>query len=67
MKKDRTAKYDLYEQNGVETYFIVDPNSKQVDVFCLVDGSYQKTSGSDELSITLHDQPLLVSKNEIFD
>ena len=66
-KKDRTAKYDLYQQNGVETYVIVDPDSQHIDVFELLDGSYRQQDDSEDFIATLHGQQLVVSKSEIFD
>lgn len=66
-KKDRTAKYDLYEQQGVETYVIVDPNTKNVDAFQLEGKSYQKLHHSDdELAVSLHGQQMIVACNEIY-
>jgi Uma2 family endonuclease len=39
-KWDYHDKYDLYEENGVLEYWIVDPDSKSVDVFVLEDEKY---------------------------
>ena len=38
--KDRTAKKDLYEQQGVRYYLIVDPARKTIEVFELISGTY---------------------------
>jgi Uma2 family endonuclease len=39
--KDLTLKRDKYEKAGVREYWILDPETEEVVVFCLRDGSYQ--------------------------
>ena len=39
--KDRTAKFSLYEQQGVKNYLIVNPSTKQLDAFSLESDKYQ--------------------------
>ena len=39
-KKDSTIKFDLYEENGVQEYWIVNPNEKEVHIYVLIDGKY---------------------------
>ena len=39
-KRDYHDKFDLYEENGILEYWIVDPDAKSVDVFVLEDEKY---------------------------
>ena len=39
-KKDLTIKYDLYEENGVQEYWIVNPSEKDVHIYTLQTGKY---------------------------
>ena len=39
--KDRHEKFELYEQEGVKYYLIIDPQFKKVEVFELISGKYQ--------------------------
>ena len=48
-RHDRFTKFNLYQQAGVQEYWIVDPASKSVQVFVLDDGRYvAKDFGSAE-------------------
>jgi Uma2 family endonuclease len=40
-QRDRIQKKALYEQFGLPEYWIVDPDSRSIEVFALVNGSYQ--------------------------
>jgi len=47
--KDRHEKFELYEQEGVQYYLIIDPQFKKVEIFELTKGKYQlsnTTSGN---------------------
>ena len=47
-RRDRVDKKNLYEQFGLPEYWIVDPESRTIEVFVLVKGAYQlKTRASD--------------------
>jgi Uma2 family endonuclease len=39
--KDRHEKFELYEQEGVPYYIIVDPQFKKIEIFELLNGKYQ--------------------------
>jgi Uma2 family endonuclease len=39
--KDRHEKFELYEQEGVKYYLIVDPQFKKIEVYQLIEGKYQ--------------------------
>jgi len=39
-KKDLTIKFDLYQENGVQEYWIVNPIEKSVLIYVLVNGNY---------------------------
>ncbi len=45
LKTDREVKFKLYEQGGVEHYWIIDPQERSFVGFRLVEGYYQKTAG----------------------
>ena len=39
--KDRHEKFELYEQQGVHYYVIVDPKFRKIEIYELVEGKYQ--------------------------
>lgn len=42
MKKDYYEKFDLYEENGVKEYWLVNPEGRSLQIFCLENGQYQE-------------------------
>jgi Uma2 family endonuclease len=44
--RDRHTKYQIYEQQGVLYYLIVDVDLKKIEVFKLTDGKYQAVNDS---------------------
>ncbi|HLH56063.1 MAG TPA: Uma2 family endonuclease [Verrucomicrobiae bacterium] len=55
-ERDRVAKRSLYEQFRLPEYWIVDPESRTIEVFALVGGSYQVHSrgqGKEQVSSRL--------------
>ncbi|MDO5655690.1 MAG: Uma2 family endonuclease [Flavobacteriaceae bacterium] len=39
-KKDKTLKFDLYEENGVREYWIIDPSDKSVLIYVAENGKF---------------------------
>ena len=44
--KDRHEKFELYEQQSVKYYLVVDPQFKKIEVYELIDAKYQPISVS---------------------
>ena len=42
MKTDRTIKFELYQENGVQFYLMVDPLKERVEAFELIDNKYKQ-------------------------
>ena len=52
--KDRHEKFELYEQEGVKYYLIIDPQFKKIEIFELLNGKYQASSiPSNEFNFSL--------------
>lgn len=49
--KDRHLKYEIYEEQGVPYYIIIDPETKQFNIFVLANGGYQAQSDKRTFSI----------------
>ncbi len=43
-KTDRREKYEIYESQAVKYYLILDPSFKKLEVFELIEGTYQAVS-----------------------
>jgi len=41
MKKDYNDKFNLYEENGVQEYWIVNPDSKSIEIFTKVEENFE--------------------------
>ena len=52
--KDKHVKFDIYEEEGVKYYLVVDPNSKTYQVYELVNGHYLEREGIS--SFVIHDK-----------
>ena len=46
MKTDRTIKFELYQENGVQFYLMVDPLKERVEAFELIDNKYKQVEKS---------------------
>ena len=55
-KKDRSVKFELYQQLGVKYYVIADPDCKQIEVWQLVDEKYQRPKEAKRYSFELTDR-----------
>jgi Uma2 family endonuclease len=42
MKTDRVIKFQLYQENGVQFYLMVDPLRSKVEAFELIDNKYRQ-------------------------
>ena len=42
LKLDRVIKFEIYQQNGVQFYLMVDPLKDKVEVFELIDNNYKQ-------------------------
>lgn len=64
-RRDRVAKFWVYEQAGVPEYWIVDPRARLVEVYTLQDGRYslhaQYLAGDEVASPLFSDLALLVA------
>ncbi len=66
--KDLKEKYDVYEEAGVQEYWIVTPQKKCIDAYNLENGKYQKvaTYQSNEFINSIVLQGLKIDLNEVF-
>ena len=40
-RQDRIKKFKLYERNGVKEYWLIDPNSKMIEIYLLEEGRFE--------------------------
>jgi Uma2 family endonuclease len=58
--KDRHEKFELYEQEGVKYYIIVDPQFKKIEIFELQNGKYRlSTTAPNDFSFCLEEGCML--------
>jgi Uma2 family endonuclease len=55
-ERDRTIKLKLYRRQGINQYWIVDPDANSVDVWDLAGGATESETFSDRLPVRLGDQ-----------
>jgi len=66
-ERDLTFKKNLYQQEGVAWYLIVDPDNQTLQVLRLQDGEYQAMPHNETLNIDLRDRcSLTVDVNRLF-
>ncbi len=49
--KDRNLKYEIYEEQGVPYYIIIDPETKQFNIFVLAESRYKERNDTDTFAI----------------
>ena len=52
-RKDKTEKYELYQTQGVKYYVMVNPDTKEIELFLLVNGIYTKQDFTDNYTFTI--------------
>lgn len=52
-RKDKTEKYELYQTQGVRYYVMVNPDTKEIELFLLVNGIYTKQDFTDNYTFTI--------------
>lgn len=67
-KKDIQLKYEIYEESGVNEYWIVEPINQTIEVFILVDEKYQRvtTYVQDDVFESIAVPGIIVDMMEIF-
>lgn len=53
--RDRNTKYQLYEQQGVRYYLIVDADKKSIEIFELVSGKYNLQTSTEDYQFNFED------------
>ena len=53
--RDRNTKFDIYQQQGIPYYLIVDCNKLSIEIYALVNGEYQLQPFSKTYPFTLDD------------
>jgi Uma2 family endonuclease len=61
--RDEIGKKALYAENGVKYYLIADPESKNLDLFILIDREYQEISISSNVVLTEECEVSIVADN----
>jgi|SRR6185437_2497487 len=66
--RDRHTKYELYRQQGVKYYLIVDVDKKTIEVYMLQNGKYSLQEINNSYTFYLNDDcPITPDISEIFD
>lgn len=68
-KKDHQDKFDLYEESGVNEYWIVDPKNSTIEVFVLNAGKYAriKTYVEDDIVPCHTLEGMTIDMTEVFE
>lgn len=55
-EKDRTAKYELFESQGVKYYLMLDPLTRAHQLYQAIDGVFALLEDKNPIELYLHDQ-----------
>jgi Uma2 family endonuclease len=64
--RDRNTKYELYQQQGVKYYLIVDAAQKEIEIHRLVNGQYKKEEGANGYNFQLEDCTIAPDLSRLF-
>ena len=64
--RDRNTKFELYEQQGVKYYLIVDISLKELEMYRLANGVYKKESGTNGYQFELDDCAIAPDLSTLF-
>jgi Uma2 family endonuclease len=64
--RDRNTKFELYQQQGVKYYLMIDVNKKEIEVYRLENGSYKQEEGADSKQFEFEDCAIALDFNNIF-
>jgi len=65
--RDRNTKYQIYEQQGVKYYLIVDVDKKIIEVYELINGKYTLQSHSDDFVFNLSECSITAELKNIWE
>ena len=69
-KRDIKGKFEIYQENGVGEYWIVNPNDEIVNVFVLSkEGKFQLTgmyAGDDKIPVNIFNGDFAIDLTEVF-
>lgn len=64
--RDRHTKFELYQQQGIPYYLIVNAEQKEIEVYAIENGVYVKKEGADRFQFQLEDCTIAPSFTNFF-
>lgn len=64
--RDRNTKFELYQQQGVKYYLIVDAQAKELEVYQWENGAYKKETGADRFQFHVGDCTIAPDFSKLF-